>query len=246
MGEKAMAIKNTLKTTVNDFRGRALTRSYDIGKSNTSLKVRNIGLMTIAAISGPSLAGMLGVTFAAARTADAVSERAVIGKIAELAKQPGGLTELQQEMRTLDVAQQERLASKLTDRGIAVRDIGLTVKSYKELFAQPNFWSLGAGRQIVNKVWLSAAWGAGLAPVVVETATLADGLIFSALLTGVMFGAAKIWGTIRENSQVKKLAALIKNEADKAVLKQALQDAGYSAELQARLLAKLQSKGVNI
>ena len=238
-----MAIEQTMKTTVNNYRSRALTRSYSLGAGQ---KVFKGGLLSMLVISNPSLVGFTGGAFAVAKTWGAARERALVGEIAELAKQPGGLAELRREMRTLDVAEQERLTGKLTTRGVAVRDLGLTVKSYQELFALPRLWSLGAGREIFNKVWLGAAWGAGMLPVIAETQPLAAGLVFCSLLTGVMLGAAKLWGTVRENGQVKKLAALIATEEDKAELRRQLQEQGFSPALQARLTAKLSGKGVDL
>jgi len=234
----------TIRTAVNDFRTRALTNSHSLGSGK---KAFGFGLLTMVGIPNPSLVGFTAAAYALGKVVGVRGERALVGEIIELAKQPNGLAELKAGMNDLlDVAQQERLTIKLEKQGVAIRDLGLTVQSYRELFGKPRLWSLGAGSQIVNKVWLGVAWGAGMLPVLLGTQPLSAGLVFCSLLTGVMLGAAKIWGTIRENGHVKKLAALVKTDQDRENLKQLMKDEGYSPALQARLTAKLNKRGVNL
>jgi hypothetical protein len=228
---------------IKDYRSRALPRSYSLGAGK---RVFEIGMVSMLAFSGPGLAYSVGAIVTAAKLTGVQRERALIGRIAELAQQPAELANLQQEIKELDVAQQERLTTKLAKRGVDVRDLALTVKGYKELFAQPRPWSLGAGRQIVNKIWLGVAWGIGMWPVAIGAQPLALGVLFCSLLTGVMLGAAKIWGTVREHGQIKKVANLIKSDEDRAQLRRLMADQGFSPALQARLIDKLHKGGINV
>lgn len=118
-----------------------------------------------------------------------------------------------QATKALEPLQQDRLATQL-GKGIQVLDIPSAVRIYKDVYAKPHFWSVGAGRRFFNKAWLGVIWTISALPVVLDMAPVAGRIKGGLVLTLGLWGLGKLVGFVREQLYLRRLRRLVNETPD--------------------------------